>query len=213
MPSIHPLCLPFYDGPESTARQLLSPLLALNPIADKAKMHKYAECTQDSPEVLGPLTHQHYSTSSIPLPLNWDISLVAGIVKDFEDFHSRYGAVVAPSKIAIEIRSYAKSASVAAGATALRARAPGSACMLEAQHDGTVGNEVMRDEIRRITEKVRRGIEGKRSRFSNPNFATGRERVDDVFGGNVGKLREAKLKFDPDFVFRKWFPINPAEKA
>ncbi len=213
MPSVHPICLPFYDGAESIARELLAPLFALNPVADKAKIHKYAECTQDSPEILGPLTHQHYSTSSIALPQNWDHELVAGMVRDLDAFHTRYGAAVAPSKIAIEIRSYAKSASVDASATALRARTPGSACMFEAQHDGTVANEVMREEIKGIAERARKGIEGERSAFSNPNFASGRERVNDVFGENMGRLREVKAKYDPGFVFRKWYPIKPAEKA
>ena len=86
MPTIHPLILAFYDGPESTARSLLTPIYELGPIADKACMKKYAECTMDSPEILGPETHQFYSTSSVSLPVGWDNELVVPFVQEMGAF-------------------------------------------------------------------------------------------------------------------------------
>lgn len=41
------------------------------------------------------------------------------------------------------------------------------------------------------------------------NYATGDERSKDVFGENYDRLAELKVKFDPDNLFKKWFPITP----
>ncbi|KAH7390390.1 hypothetical protein BKA64DRAFT_757712 [Cadophora sp. MPI-SDFR-AT-0126] len=215
MPTIHPLILVFYDGPESIARSLLSPIYELGPIADKSCMKKYAECTMDSPEILGPETHQFYSTSSVSLPYGWDGELINPFVREMGEFLARWGEVVRPSKIAIEIRSYDVSSAVRPDATALWARGKGSACMLDVQYDGSVGREVMREEVVRLTEGLRGRIDemGKGGGHANPNFAVGGEGVEKVFGGNLGRLREVKRKYDPEGVFTKWFPIEPALSA
>ncbi|PVH75609.1 FAD-binding domain-containing protein [Cadophora sp. DSE1049] len=215
MPSINPLILVFYDGPESAARSLLSPVYDLGPIADKACMKKYAECTMDSPEILGPETHRFYSTSSVSLPVGWDGELVGGVVEDVGAFLEKWGDVVRPSKVAVEIRSYEVSGRVRPDATALWARDKGSVCMLNVQYDGSVGREVMREEVVRLTEGLRGRISegGKGGGHSNPNFAVGGEGVEKVFGENLGRLREVKRRYDPEGVFRKWFPIEPALPA
>jgi FAD/FMN-containing dehydrogenase len=41
------------------------------------------------------------------------------------------------------------------------------------------------------------------------NYGLGDERARDVFGGNYARLQRLKARFDPDGVFRKWFPIVP----
>ncbi|GJE88819.1 FAD-dependent oxidoreductase [Phanerochaete sordida] len=41
------------------------------------------------------------------------------------------------------------------------------------------------------------------------NFGLGDERVRDVFGAHYDRLSELKARYDPDMVFRKWFPITP----
>ncbi|KAH7311839.1 hypothetical protein BKA65DRAFT_574448 [Rhexocercosporidium sp. MPI-PUGE-AT-0058] len=212
MPSIHGLILPFYDGPESVARSLLAPVYALGPVVDKACVRPYASCTMDSPEILGPASHQYYSTSSISLPAPWDGEVLGGLVEDMGSLFDRWGSVVGPSKIAVEIRSYGVSGRVGGGEMALCARGKGSACMIDVQYDGSVENGVMRDEVREMMERVKERIAVKfpeRAQHSNPNFATGKEKTEVVFQGNTARLRELKKKYDPGFVFRKWYPVEP----
>lgn len=214
MPAVHPMSLVFYDGPEATARALLAPLYDLGPAMDMSKQQKYAEITMSSPALLGPSTHQHYATSSIPLSIPLDVPIVEGMMADLSALFEKYGEAVAPSKVAFEIRSYAVSGSVNPSATALSARSPGMACIVEVQHDGSQPHAEMRREVKAITEKAKRALQQKfpETRVaSNPNFSTGMEMVAETFGGNIGRLRELKRRFDPEFVFNKWYPIAPAE--
>ena len=44
------------------------------------------------------------------------------------------------------------------------------------------------------------------------NGSLGDEKLSWVFGDKLPRLRELKRKYDPEFVFKKWFPIPPAEK-
>jgi hypothetical protein len=43
------------------------------------------------------------------------------------------------------------------------------------------------------------------------NGSMGDEKSTLVYAGNYERLRELKKKYDPEFVFRKWFPIVPAD--
>ena len=43
------------------------------------------------------------------------------------------------------------------------------------------------------------------------NGSFGDEKSSLVFGEKYNRLRQIKRKFDPDFVFKKWFPIVPSE--
>jgi len=52
-------------------------------------------------------------------------------------------------------------------------------------------------------------VVGKRAYFNGGYM--GNEKSSTVFGTNYPRLRALKRKYDPDFVFRKWFAIEPAE--
>jgi hypothetical protein len=213
MPAVHPATLIFYDGPQEVAKSLVAPLFQLGPVVDKTRMSKYADTT--APAMYGPMTHQHYATNNGPL-FDPDVDLLEGVANDLGLFLEKYGPAAYPTKFVIEIRSYAKSSSVDPKAMALRARVPALMMVFEVQHDGSIpdSNTVMRTEAKLLMDKLRAKVATKHpesSRFFNANISSGTEKVQDMFGENLGRLRELKRKYDPNFVFRKWYPIPPAD--
>ena len=44
-----------------------------------------------------------------------------------------------------------------------------------------------------------------------PNVGAKDERLENVFGSNLGRMREVKRKYDPEMLWDKWYPVTPAE--
>jgi hypothetical protein len=209
-----PLALIFYDGPAEKAKELIKPLYDLSPVADMTAVVPYASITAPSPLVDGPPTHQCYATSNFQMYFPLDVDMFLSLVEDLDAFMAKYGDAVAPSKIAMEIRSHAKSSSLPVSAMAYALRRPAVMGALEAQFDVSVDDAVMRQDVKAISDKVRDVIRKKGqypegTAVFNANISTGKEKITDMFGENLPKLRELKKKYDPNFVFNKWYPIEP----
>ena len=127
---------------------------------------------------------------------------------------TKYGDAVAPSKIVMEIRSYGKSTSISVSAMAFALCRTAAMGAVEAQYDVSVSDAVMREEVKAITDKARdfmrkKGLYPEGTAMFNANISTGLEKITDMFGENLPRLRELK-KYDPNFVFNKWYPVTPA---
>lgn len=215
VPKTCPLALIFYDGPAEKAKSLLQPLYDLGPVHDMTQTVPYIETTAPSPLKDGPPTHQCYASSNFQnfFPLDVDVWLT--VVEEFSAFMEKYGDAVARSKIILEIRSYARTSSVPVSAMAYPLRQPAIMAAIEAQYDRSVSDTLMREEIKIITGKARDAIRKKGFypegiAMYNANISSGTEKSVEMFGQNLPKLRELKKKYDPNFVFNKWYPIAPA---
>ena len=214
-PKAQPLALIFYDGPAEEAKELVRPLYDLGPIAEMTQMVPYAQVTSPNPLIDGPPTHQRYATSNFQMFFPIDVDMWLTLVDDYDAFMTKYGNAVAPSKIVMEIRSYTKTSSVPVSAMAYALRRPAILGAIEAQYDISVSDTVMREEVKVISDKAREAIRRKGlypegTATFNANISTGTEKITDMFGENLPKLRELKTKYDPKFVFNKWYPIAPA---
>ncbi|TAQ85202.1 hypothetical protein B7494_g6476 [Chlorociboria aeruginascens] len=210
-----PMCLIFYDGPEEEAKRLLASAYDLGPIAQMGGMKKLAECTETNEQVLGPPTHQRYTTSNAQLPIDLDTDVLRTLIQDMDTIFDKYGPAVAPSKVGIEFRSYNKSTSIPIEGTALASRRPAILALAEVQYDASISDSTMRAEVKSMVDKVRESIKSKREgpkdgAYFNANIGSGTEKSNEMFGENLPRLRDLKRKYDPDFIFRRWYPIEPA---
>ena len=214
-PKPTPLALIFYDGPAEEGKALAKPLYDMSPVADTTAVVPYASTTAPSPLVDGPPTHQRYATSNFQTFFPLDVDMWLNLIDDYDAFLTKHGDAVAPSKIVMEIRSHSKSSSVPVGAMAYALRRSAVMGALEAQYNSSVDDSVMRQDVKAISDKVRDIIRKKGqypggSAMFNANISTGLEKITDMFGENLPKLRELKKMYDPNFVFNKWYPIPPA---
>ncbi|KAF7933293.1 hypothetical protein BELL_0398g00100 [Botrytis elliptica] len=215
MSGIHPICIISYDGPEEEARKLTAPLWDLQPVMSAVSMKPFANTTKPSGLVDEPPNHQNFSSTSVFMPHPFNVEIMEKLIQEFDDFHNKHGDALAPSRIIIEMRSYKVSGAIPASATALAAREKTVSVTMEAQYDSSqVSHTVMREEIKRMIGPVKEAVKNQGSgKFTNANLGSGTEKTQDMFGQNYARLREIKRKYDPEFIFNKWYPIPPAEQS
>ncbi|PMD17994.1 hypothetical protein NA56DRAFT_648167 [Hyaloscypha hepaticicola] len=208
-PRVHPLMLFFYDGPEEEGQKFLAPVLALEPFMNQTAMKPYTKATD--PMMVSP-NHNRVSSSNATLASPLDLSVVETLIEDMDAFFNKYGDAVAPSRVVIELRSYKASAAVNPSATAYRSRDETIFVIMEAVYNSSVSNEAIRQDVKAITDKVKaskRQKDGKSQNLFNLNVSGGLEKVKEAYGENYPRLKELKRKYDPNFVFNKWYPISP----
>jgi len=99
---------------------------------------------------------------------------------------------------------------------AFAGRSKGRELLLFTAYPDAESDSKFRDEVRELATNLRqvarittgRDARGYINYDPEPNDARDAEIV---FGANYPRLRQLKRKYDPEMVFRKWFPITPAE--
>lgn len=235
-PVVMPLAMIFYDGPEAIGRELCKPLYDLGPVQNTTEVQPYVNCNAVHKAMPAPATHQRYSCSGAQMSSEINVDILIQLFEDFTAFMNKYGDTVAPSKVALECRYHGVTASVPVSATAYAARHTLLNIVFEPQYDDPALDTVMREEATKITSRVRAavresaGVSAKEQKTAlsedvdaikrlevthpevlvNANYSSGNEKVNAIFGENITRLRELKRKLDPEMVFDKWYPIQPA---
>ena len=121
----------------------------------------------------------------------------------------------------VDVRDYRKVAAVPPTATAYSSRTNTAMMFPDLRWDNPKLDSTVRSETSAITAFVREKL--KEARFAAkvqddgqrditaiyPNVSGGVAESKSVFGPNLERLKEIKKKYDPTFLFDKWYPISP----
>jgi len=162
------------------------------------------------------------STAQLDLPLDEDVIVAAQ--QDYEALLHKYKEETEPSKMLLELRAFEKTASVPVSATAFASRHRAGNLAFQIQWDNPALDSQMRSEVAKIIDHVRKlgkekravqqvRVGGHSEVLVYVNYADGDEKVVSVFGENLPRLRQLKMKYDPGCVFNKWYCIPPADAS
>ncbi|KAF7898905.1 uncharacterized protein EAF01_008118 [Botrytis porri] len=197
------------ENPKERSTQIYCPIVgfAVCNIGGIDEAIPFANISKPSGLVDEPPNHQKFSNTSVFMPHPFDVEIMEKLIQEFDDFHDKHGDALAPSRVIIEMRSYKVGGAIPSSAISLAAREK------TAQYDSSqISHTVTREEINRMIGPVKEAVKKQGSRkFTNANLGSGTERTQDMFGQNYARLREIKRKYDPEFIFKKWYPIPPAE--
>ena len=217
---ICPAFMVFYDGPEEEAKTLAAPIFSLGPAMVMGGMTNYTTTT-GFPDILKLEGFQRYATSAAQMSYPLDESLMLSTLQLFIEVMQKYGSVLQPSKCFIDLRDYRRMASVPMDATAYANRNNVAIIGVDYQWDDPSLDKEMRaaavaysthvkDLVKERKLKALVHEDGQRDITAcYPNFTTGDEKILSVYGENLPRLKELKRKYDPEFMWDKWFPISP----
>ena len=208
----------FYDGTEAEAERYLEPLVALSPMQVMGGQTTYSKVTE-LPEFIRMPTHNRYGASSAQMSWPLDVSLIPDVFDKFSAVLTKYEGA-SHSMCMLDIRSYTKVASVASDATAYANRRDAAFLFPDLRWDDPALDTVLRQEASAITTYIREKLKEKQIAvnvqddgtdfyYTNIGLGKGEERISSVFGDNLPRLKELKRKYDPGFLWDKWFPIEP----
>ncbi|TDL29767.1 FAD-binding domain-containing protein [Rickenella mellea] len=204
--------IPFFNGSEEDGRKAFKFLYDLNPVADMCKEMPYEMINSLQNPVAAP-GKNYYIRGVSQLQPRADISqtIFDGMVKHSSDgeFHVN---------MLFEYLPLGKVNSVAHDATAFRSRGPQNNVVSliiwgnNTPENTAKGRAIAHELTSVIVESERPPSESDNSGYGNyegeEKVSVDRTRL--LFGDNYPKLQQIKKKYDPELLFSKWFPIQPA---
>ena len=205
----------FYDGQESEGRKVAQPIFDLGPINDNTTERKYTEVTQYWKQL--PNMHDHpIATSATHVPSTANVAVLDLLAEGFKDIARKHGNELGACSFGLELRSQASNTFTSIPDTAYALRQNGILANLNLIHKNVKMNKAVRADAQALMERLRMALRDEK--FSDhtdevvtlANLAAPGEKVQKLWGPKYEKLQLLKRKYDPDFVFNKWFPIPPA---
>jgi hypothetical protein len=107
--------------------------------------------------------HRRYTDSTVQFDLPLDIDILMTLADDFSAFLAKHPERAAPSKLAIELRSFAVTGAVPVSAMAYASRHKLVNAIMEVQYDKSELDGIMREEVQKVILKARKSVAEKGS--------------------------------------------------
>ncbi|GJE99792.1 FAD-binding oxidoreductase [Phanerochaete sordida] len=205
-----PVLLPFFNGPEEDARKRFKPFFDVGPVADMTKVIPYEQQNSLQNPMAGHGDRKVLKSAALSAI---DEGIIMTLFKEYVKL-TQEQPEAKTCAILVELHSFEKLMQVPFEATSFANRGPFYNITFALRWKSPELDSVMREwasshaKAVRHEESERSGMNLEAAR-GYANFGLGDEKARDVFGENYDRLAEVKAKYDPQLVFRKWFPIVP----
>lgn len=206
----------FYDGPEAEGRRIAAPIFEIGAINDTTCECDYTEVTQYWKKL--PKMHDHpIATAATHVSASADVGVLELAMDGFKEIVKKYGEELTGPTIGLELRSRAASTTNKVPDTAYTLRSNGMLTNLNLVHKNVKKNKEIRVAGQELMEQIRAELQRREIKEDEnedgvvalANLAAPGEKSQRLWGPKFNKLQALKKKYDPEFVFNKWFPIPP----
>ncbi|TDL18745.1 FAD-binding domain-containing protein [Rickenella mellea] len=203
----------FYNGSETEGRKAFKVFFDMGPVADKCREMPYEELNGLLKHTNPPNTSVYAKGVAWAGPRSDSYAAVLDrSLKHSEDgrYNTMVGMEFIPSRT---IRS------VPPDGTAFRSRGPQTTVAIyvmwqdNTEDKTTLGRQICHELADIITSVEEVPPEHENHGYGNIECDDSwpADKTKRLFGANLPRLQEIKAKYDPDMVFHKWFPIQPAK--
>lgn len=210
----HPVFFIFYDGPEEEARKSIRKLYDLTPILDTTAMNPYADVNGVNKvfdDQLDNTFHRH-ALSAAKLSMPFDRDIFRNMWRSYARIIPQYPKAF-PTHIVVQVDTLDVVQSVRNDETAYANRGPWCNMLVHAIWNEPEDDEALRKWTLDLGGEIRAANENKglvdQRVPSYPNYSSGDEKAEKMFGGNYERLSRLKAVYDPDMLFNKWYPVKP----
>ncbi|KAF3934284.1 hypothetical protein ABW19_dt0203837 [Dactylella cylindrospora] len=216
----------FYDGDsDEEVQKWVKPLLDLEPLQVIGGMQPYTVST-DFAQFAAMFPPQFNRLVGTSTQVSWPVAdeVLQETVDRFKELVLKDPEHLGVSKMLLDLRDYSKVAAVPLDATAYANRRTGMLIGVDVIWDEPSLDAQLFKETREFMASLREKIKEINAQKGVAEEGThvaattlyalitdGKEKLMSVFGPNLPKLRQLKRKYDPDMMWNKWYPIEPAE--
>ncbi|KAI0092983.1 FAD-binding domain-containing protein [Irpex rosettiformis] len=198
--------VPFYNGSLQEGKEKFKAVYDVGPVADMTQEMPYELINS----IMNPMTsHGDRKLFKVAVIADVNPNLVSHLFEEYTKLTTEHPDA-AQSALIIELHGYRKVVTVPTTATAFSNRGSWYVINLFLRWKEATADKKMYEWATALSDHVKSmqgPTVGKARGYSN--YGIGDERSRDIFGENYDRLSELKAKYDPQNVFRKWYPITP----
>ncbi|KAE8376401.1 hypothetical protein BDV26DRAFT_265666 [Aspergillus bertholletiae] len=199
--------LVFYNGPREEAERYFAPVLSQEPFINETEMMPYPKINMMVNKAADFGGRKKFGGTNFTLPLK--LEFMQELYEDFDRIMKTY-PITSASVVKFELLPYTELIKVPNDATAFSNRGRYyNAVTIFCWHDPELDPKMRAlhlDMVHKIGTRagIAKSSEANQGVGVYANYAGHEANARQLFGGNLPRLQQLKLQYDPDNVFRKW---------